>query len=102
MQIIYSTLPNIEIARKIATEVIRHKLAACVNILPHVESIYGWQGAIETSNEVVIICKTTQNNSSALIKMIAAKHPYDTPSIFALNSTETNSKFEEWINSTLK
>ncbi len=101
MHIVYSTLPNIESARKIASTLVQYKLAACVNILPQIESIYEWQGKIESGNEVVIICKTLAHKSQELMDTLSTEHPYDAPAIFTINCDKVEDTFAEWLKKTL-
>lgn len=76
--------PDANCAATIAQAVVEARLAACVNILPAVESIYRWQGKIETSREIPLLIKTTNTRYGALATLILEQHPYDLPEIIAL------------------
>ncbi|MDZ4263591.1 MAG: divalent-cation tolerance protein CutA [Pseudomonadota bacterium] len=101
-QIILSTCPDIASARTIATAVVEQGLAACVNIVPGVESIYQWQGAIEQSNELLLIIKTQTECYAALEQMILTLHPYELPEIIAVPLTTGLPAYLSWIDANLK
>ncbi|HSI11806.1 MAG TPA: divalent-cation tolerance protein CutA [Chthoniobacter sp.] len=82
--IILTTWPDAEIARAAARKVVEEKLAACANVVPGVESIYRWQGNIETSSEVLVIFKTTPARYAALEARIRELHSYEVPEILSL------------------
>jgi periplasmic divalent cation tolerance protein len=71
-------------ARQIATQLVERRLAACVNLLPGVHSIYRWQGKIETGDEVAALIKTTPELYGTLEDNLKQLHPYDVPEIIAL------------------
>lgn len=102
MFIIYSTVPDIDTARKIASQVIENKLAACVNILPNMESVYMWEGHVESSQEMILLCKTDSKHSAQLMRFIAEQHPYDVPAIFSIQATDVENHFLKWIEQSLK
>jgi len=78
---VYAIFANAEEAERIGRTVVEERLAACINILPPVRSIYRWKGAIETADEVAAILKTSESNVDVLIARIAALHSYDVPCI---------------------
>jgi periplasmic divalent cation tolerance protein len=82
--IIYTTIDDIKIARRIAQTLTQEQLVACVNIIPNIESVYRWKGKIENSNEIVIIAKTVDQNVKKTIKRIKQIHKYDVPDIIVL------------------
>ena len=81
---VYSTTGNIDEARKIARILVKEKLAACVNIIPTIESIYSWKGKIEEVSECVIIAKTTKKNINDTVEKIKQIHSYDVPDIIVI------------------
>ena len=81
---IYSTMGNIEVAKKIAHSLVKEKLVACVNIIPKIESVYRWQEKIEEDSECVLIAKTTDKNVDKTIQRIKELHHYDLPDIIVL------------------
>lgn len=76
--------PNQAVAIELAQQLLQHRLAACVNVLPGVQSLYRWQGRIEREHEVTLLIKTTRPRYEALERLLAAAHPYDVPEIIAL------------------
>lgn len=91
------TAPNMSVARRLVTVLLKEKLAACANLVPKVESHYWWQGQLESSTEVMIVLKTRAEVMERLEKVIIANHPYDTPEVICLNLHEGNAKYLSWI-----
>jgi len=91
------TAPDVKTARKLATTILRHRLAACVNLVPSIESHYWWQGKLERGQEVLLIVKTIRPRLTALEKAILKNHPYDTPEIIAVPLTAGTSRYLAWI-----
>ncbi len=93
---IISTYPNKKSITKIANELVKNKIAACVNITK-ISSIYSWQGKIEKTSEYLAIFKTTQKNKKSLKEKIKATHPYDVPEIAEINITSINKSYLKWL-----
>ncbi len=100
-QVVLSTCPTVECAEHIAQQLVTDKLAACVNILPEIKSIYTWQGKIECSKEVQLIIKTKAALFTELCLRINQLHPYDVPEIIALDITQGDHPYLQWINESL-
>ena len=94
---VYSTFADAAEAERIAHQVIDEQLAACVNILGPCRSIYRWQGAIESADEVAAIFKTTTAGADALIARIAALHSYDVPAIAVWPIEELLESYASWV-----
>jgi periplasmic divalent cation tolerance protein len=99
--IIYCTCPNLETAERIARQLVSDKLAACVNILPGVKSIYQWQGQIETAQEHLLLIKSPQVRFAAIDAAIKALHPYQLPEIIAVTIENGSAEYLKWIDSCL-
>jgi len=84
-------------AVKIGKVVVRARLAACVNIIPVVQSIYQWKGKVVKSQEVLLLFKSTGVRYAALEKAIKAIHTYDTPEIIALPVKQGLAQYIEWV-----
>jgi len=101
-QVILCTCPSDEVARLIAKTLVTEKLAACINIIPNVTSVYAWDNKIHFDSEVQLIIKS----SSALFNDIAYKindiHPYDVPEIIAMNIQQGDEKYLHWIKESTK
>jgi periplasmic divalent cation tolerance protein len=82
--LIWTNLPDRQSAETLAHHLLERRLAACVNILPAVLSIYRWQGAIEEAAEVGVMIKTTARRYDALQQAIVTTHPYEVPEIIAI------------------
>ena len=95
--LVLTNCPDGETANSIALGVIESRLAACVNILPRVQSIYRWQGAVESATEIPLFIKSTAANSPALEKLIAWLHPYEIPEIIALPITQGLPAYLNWV-----
>ena len=79
--ILLSNFPDADAARKAVRTLVEERLIACGNIIPGVESIYEWKGAIEVSAEVMVICKTTSATADIAQARLRALHPYEVPEI---------------------
>ncbi len=86
-------------ALTIANSLIEGRLAACVNILPPVHSIYRWLGKVETAHEVLLIIKTTQQRFPEVRDRITQLHSYDTPEVIALPVIDGSDKYFAWLRS---
>jgi len=101
-QIVLCTCPNQEVAKQIATELVTDKLAACVNIIPGITSIYCWQGEVISDDEVQLLIKTQNCFFSALKLKINELHPYDIPEIIAIDIQQGDKNYLNWIKGSLK
>lgn len=95
--IVITNCPDEEIANAIALAVVEEKLAACVNILPRVQSIYRWQGSVESAAEIPLLIKATTRNYPALEARIKALHPYEVPEIIALPIARGLPAYLNWV-----
>ncbi len=80
-----------------ARDLVESKLAACVNVLPSVQSIYRWQGEVETAQEILLLIKTTSDRFPELQRRIIHLHSYETPEIIALPVSMVSDKYLAWI-----
>lgn len=100
--IVFCTCPNEEIGRKIAEKLVTDKIAACVNIVPGLESIYRWQGQICKDKEMMLIIKSSSDKYNQLENSIRAIHPYETPEIIAVTISNGYEKYLEWISENIE
>ena len=98
-QIIYCTCPDFETANKIARQLVEAKVAACVNILPSVTSVYEWQGKVETAQEFLLMIKTCHIHYLTIEAEIKRLHPYELPEIIAVAIEHGLPDYLNWINS---
>lgn len=95
--VVYVTAPSEDAAAVIARALIEQKLAACVNIVRNIRSIYSWQGKIEDDDEVLMIIKTQKKHFDALSEKVKELHSYDVPEIIALPILKGSDDYLEWI-----
>lgn len=95
--LVITTCPGSISAKKIANDLVTEKLAACVNIIPEVQSFFSWVGKVDMANEYMLIIKTTSGNFAALEKYIKKTHPYELPEIIAVPIEAGLTAYLEWI-----
>src|SRR5258708_11108637 len=96
-RIVLSTAGSEEEARKIARYLVDHRLAACVNIVPQVESIYRWQGTIESVREWLLLIKTTVEQFEKVRDAISELHSYDLPECIAVEIEDGSPEYLRWL-----
>lgn len=96
--VVFVTVPTQAIAKKMARFLLTKKLAACVNIMPAVESYFWWKKKIDRARERLLIIKTKRKLFTQLAKAVQSKHPYDVPEIIALPIVLGNKAYLDWIN----
>jgi periplasmic divalent cation tolerance protein len=89
--------PDAEIAQRLARTLVESRLAACVNLLPGVQSVYRWQGAVETASEVTLLIKTTDAQVAAVEAALVSVHPYDVPEVVAWPAGQVNAPYLAWV-----
>jgi periplasmic divalent cation tolerance protein len=92
-----STAPDSALAEKLARVLVEEQLAACVNILPGVRSIYRWQGKIEDTAEVMLVIKSRRHLLDALVGRVRALHSYSVPEVVAFDVVGGNPDYLTWI-----
>jgi periplasmic divalent cation tolerance protein len=95
--LIWTNLPDRPSAESLARELLQRRLAACVNILPAVHSLYRWQGAIEEATEVTVLIKSMQLRYAELEQAIRAMHPYEVPEIIAVPICAGSPAYLDWL-----
>ena len=95
--VVFMTAANGEEATRLAEMLVGAHLAACVQILPEMESVYRWQGKIERQSEVLLIAKTTRGKFDDLEREVRALHSYDTPEIVAVPIVSGSAPYLEWL-----
>ena len=94
---VYTTWPDISSAKRVGGELVAASLAACVNIMPGMISIYRWEGQQETGEEVVMIIKTRAEQVEAVIREVEARHPHETPAVISRPATGGSAGYLDWI-----
>ena|SRR3989338_11200809 len=95
--IILVTCPTRTVGRRIAAALITRHLAACVNIVPGVESIFWWQGKMDRCREVLLLIKTTTRRFESLKRAVISLHPYDVPEVIALPIVAGHRAYLKWV-----
>src|SRR3954453_6708387 len=95
--VVFMTAPNGEEAARLADLLVGAHLAACVQILPEMESVYRWQGKIERQSEILLIAKTTKEKFDELEREVRALHSYETPEIVAVPIVAGSAPYLEWL-----
>jgi periplasmic divalent cation tolerance protein len=98
-RLIYVTASSVDQAKSIGEKLVEERLAACVNILPNMTSIYRWQGQLEQGAEVVMIAKTRESLVEAATARVRELHPYECPCIVAVPIVAGDAAFLGWIDS---
>jgi len=102
VRFVYMTAGNLEEAQKIGRELVSAGLAACINILPRMNSIYVWEGKLEEAAEVVMIAKTVEARVADLITKVKSLHSYSCPCIVSLKVEGGYPPFLEWVAENVK
>lgn len=100
--VVLLTAANGEEAARLADLLIGAHLAACVQILPEMESVYRWEGKIERQAEILLLAKTTRSRFEDLEREVRALHSYETPEIIALPIVAGSAPYLEWLSESLK
>ncbi|MCU7938033.1 MAG: divalent-cation tolerance protein CutA [gamma proteobacterium symbiont of Bathyaustriella thionipta] len=100
-QLVFCTCPDEDVAINIAENIVAQKLAACVNVLPAVYSVYHWQDNVESAKENMILIKTTKEKYVSLEQVITSLHPYEVPEIIAIDITSGLPDYLKWIDSSI-
>ncbi|WP_068546999.1 divalent-cation tolerance protein CutA [Thalassotalea crassostreae] len=101
-QVVLCNCPDEDVAFRISEIIVKEKLAACVNILPKITSIYSWQGTIKRDSEVMLMIKTKQSLYTELEQCIKKYHPYDVAEVIALDIQQGSAQYLDWITNTVK
>jgi periplasmic divalent cation tolerance protein len=96
-RVVLITAPDAVVAERLARELVEQQLAACVNWVGGVSSVYRWQGRIEHSSEVLLIVKTLASRLGELQAWLEHSHPYDVPECIALTPAEISPRYLEWL-----
>ena len=94
---VYITVPTQTVAEAIAQALVAEKLAACVNILPPLRSVYRWQGTIEHTEEIALLAKTRRDCFPALERLVKSLHPYACPCMVAWPIVAGHAPYLDWL-----
>jgi periplasmic divalent cation tolerance protein len=100
--VVLITAKNMQDARKISRTLLNEKLAACVNIVKGVESMFWWEGKVDQVSEALLVVKTKKSILRKLIKVVKSVHSYTVPEIIALPILDGNPDYLKWVNESVK
>ena len=101
-RLVLTTCGSLEEARRIAQALVERQLAACVNISPQIESVYRWQGEVETSTECLLVIKTTADACNRLREALSELHSYELPECIELAIEDGSAAYLEWIGESVR
>jgi periplasmic divalent cation tolerance protein len=96
-RVVLCSVPNDQVGEQIARALLEEHLAACVNILPGVRSLYRWQGAIQDDRELMLVIKTRSDRYERLEQRVRELHPYEVCEVVALEVTEGSRPYLDWV-----
>jgi periplasmic divalent cation tolerance protein len=96
LRVVLCTAPDGGVAERLARTLVEERLAACVNLVPGVRSVYRWEGAVQEDGEVLMVVKTVAARLATLEERLAALHPYDVPEFVALNPEHVSAGYLRW------
>jgi periplasmic divalent cation tolerance protein len=99
--VIFITASGEKEAKKIAAALIKNKLAACVNIIEKISSLFQWQGKVSRAGEALLIVKSKKSKLNKIIKLVKALHSYEVPEIIAIPIVAGEKKYLNWINDSI-
>ncbi len=97
ISVVFITVDKKTNAKKIISELLKNRLAACVNLVENIESTYRWKGKIEKSGEFLLIIKTAKSKVKKLINHVKKIHPYTVPEIIAFDINKGNKDYIDWV-----
>ena len=100
-RVVLCTVDSEELARELAHALVQRRLAACVNLLPGVTSVYRWQGAVEEAREILLVIKTSPERYEELRRAIRERHPYETPEVIAWDLAAGDPDYLAWLGESL-
>ncbi len=100
--IIFTTVPDKPTGEMIAHHLVEKQLAACVNILPQINSIYQWEGKIHNDSEYLLIIKSLKKINKKTFNAVKSIHPYEVPELIALDITDGDVDYLNWITNEVK
>jgi periplasmic divalent cation tolerance protein len=101
-RLVLTTCASLEEARSIAHTLVERQLAACVNIVPQIESVYRWQGEVEAAAEWLLVIKTTQDAFERLREALSKLHSYELPECIEIAIEDGTAAYLDWIGESVR
>ncbi len=93
-----TTVPDSVSGQRLARSLVEKRLAACVQILPQMTSVYFWEGKVEEEGEYLLLIKTLAEKQNEIEAFISSEHSYDTPEIVTFEADRVSEKYSDWLN----
>ena len=100
--VVLVTVPTLREAKQLARLVVEQRVAACVNVIPGVASLFWWKGRVDQAKETLLIIKTTAKAFDALRRLVCAHHPYDVPEVIALPIQTGHRPYLTWVQESVR
>ena len=100
--VVFTTASNLSEARRIANQLVRARVAACVNIVPRIDSVYWWKGKVTRGAEALLIIKTSRSRMKLLSRKIQTLHSYEVPEVIALPVSAGSPAYLRWLEESLR
>ncbi len=97
VQIVFCTVPDVDTGRRIAAHLVEYGHAACVNLLPGIESLYRWKGRVEKDSEILLMIKSRSADYADVEAAIRGLHPYELPEIIAVRLSNGLPGYLDWV-----
>lgn len=97
LRVVFVTAPEFAVGRRIASALVEERLAACVNLVPGIVSMYRWDGGVQEDAEVLLVVKTSEARCSDLADRVRELHPYDLPEVLALPAAGGSAAYLDWV-----
>jgi periplasmic divalent cation tolerance protein len=97
VSVVVTTAPDRATAERIVRHLVEERLVACGNVLEGMTSIYRWQGAVETTSELLVLLKTRRARVEEVFRRVGELHPYDVPELLALPAAAVSSAYSRWV-----
>ena len=95
--VVYITAPQGVKAKQLVESILKYRLAACINLIPHVQSRYWWEGKLDSAKEALLIIKTRRSHVKKLMHFVMRIHPYTVPEIIALPIIDGHKPYLQWL-----
>ena len=97
IKLILTTHDDLIQARELARYLVEQRAAACVNIIPQLESVFHWENEVQTENEILLLIKTTETKVAQVKAILEERHSYDVPEIIAFNGEVLHQPYMDWL-----